>query len=72
MADMTFEEIVALVDQLSPMEQTELTAHLLEAAQKRELSVAEKMKLLRSAQVDVTVLEEPSIRRVDWYDDDGR
>ncbi len=72
MSDMTFQEIVHLVDNLTPIEQTELIAHLLEATKKRELSVQEKMKLLRSVQIDVEVIQEPSIRREDWYGDDGR
>jgi hypothetical protein len=72
MADMTFEKIVELVDQLSPHEQTALTTHLLELARQRELSAQEKMKLLRAAQIDVKVNIEPSVRRQDWYDDDGR
>ena len=72
MADITFEEIVDLVDRLSPIEQTQLTTHLLESAQKRQLSVDEKMRLLRSVQIDAEVNEEPSIRREDWYGDDGR
>lgn len=72
MADLTFEKIVELVDRLTPQEQTQLTAHLLETARKRQLSVQEKMKLLRAAQIDVAVVEEPSVRREDWYGDDGR
>jgi hypothetical protein len=72
MTEITFAEIVALVDQLSPQDQTSLTAYLLDAARKRKLSADEKMKLLRSIQIDAEVLEEPSIRREDWYGDDGR
>jgi len=72
MTDLTLEKIVELVDRLTPQEQTALTAHLLEAARKRQLSVQEKMRLLRAAQIDVTVLEEPSVRREDWYGEDGR
>lgn len=72
MADVSFDKIVELVDRLTPQEQTRLTAHLLETAGKRQLSVEEKMKLLRAAQIDVAVIEEPSIRREDWYADDGR
>lgn len=63
---------MGLVDGLSPQQQTELTAHLLRTAQKRQLSAQEKMTLLRAAQIDVEVIQEPSIRREDWYDDDGR
>ncbi|NJL55706.1 hypothetical protein HC928_11245 [bacterium] len=72
MADLTFEKIVELVDRLTPQEQAQLTAHLLETARKRQLSVQEKMKLLRAAQIDVAVVEEPSVRREDWYGEDGR
>lgn len=72
MTEITFAEIVALVDQLSPQDQTNLAAHLLIAARQRKLSVEEKMTLLRSAQVDVEILQTPSIRREDWYGDDGR
>ena len=72
MPNVSYEEVVALVDRLSPLEQTRLTAYLLELAQKRQLSAAEKMELLRSIQIDAEVVEEPSVRRVDWYDDDGR
>jgi len=72
MADITFETIMELIDRLTPQEQTELAARLLETARNRRLSVQEKMKLLRAAQIDVAVLQEPSIRREDWYGDDGR
>ena len=68
----TLEEIIALVDTLTPIEQTQLTAHLIEVARSRQLSVSEKMTLLRAAQIDVEVIHEPSIRREDWYGDDGR
>jgi hypothetical protein len=72
MTDKTFDEIVELVDRLAPQEQTELITHLLRTARQRQLSVQEKMMMLRAAQIDVEVLEEPSIRREDWYDEDGR
>lgn len=65
MAETSFEELIELVDRLSPEQQLQLTTHLLESAE-------EKMKLLRAAQVDVQVINEPSIRREDWYEDDGR
>lgn len=72
MGTVSFEEIMNLVDRLSPTEQTQLTTHLLESAQKRQLSVDEKMRLLRSVQISAEVNEEPSVRREDWYGDDGR
>lgn len=72
MAEKTFAEIVRLVDQLPEAEQVALTAYLLQRARGRPLTVAEKMTLLRAAQVDVEVHIEPSPRREDWYGDDGR
>lgn len=71
MTNMTFDDVVELVERLSSQEQTRLTTHLLELARKRQLSVQEKMKLLRSAQIDVEIISTPSPRREDWYDDDG-
>ncbi len=49
MADLTLEKLVELVYRLTPQEQTQPTAHLLETVRKRQLSVQEKMKLLRAA-----------------------
>jgi hypothetical protein len=72
MADITFDRVLALVDQLTPQEQTRLTSHLLNLARSRQLSAEEKMSLLRAVQVNAQVVEEPSVRRIDWYDDDGR
>jgi len=72
MATVSFEEIVELVDGLSSAEQTQLTTYLLESARKRQLSVEEKMHLLRSVQISAEVNQEPSVRREDWYGDDGR
>jgi uncharacterized protein (DUF433 family) len=40
--------------------------------QPKELTVEEKLALLESFKIDVPVLETASIRRVDWYGDDGR
>lgn len=72
MMNISFDEIVELVDQLTPQEQAQLTSHLLARARKRYLSLDEKMTLLRAAQIDVEVNQEPSVRREDWYGDDGR
>lgn len=72
MANITFDELVDLVDQLSSDDQIALMEHLQERTKQRLLSVDEKMRLLRTAQIDVEVNQEPSVRRQDWYDDDGR
>lgn len=68
----TYEKIVELVDQLSPQEQNDLLTHLLELARQRELTAQEKIKLLRAAQINAEVNQEPSPHRADWYGDDGR
>jgi len=65
MAELSLEAVVELADRLTPLEQTQLIEHLLRSARGRELSVAERMALLRAAQVDVKVLVEPSICRED-------
>lgn len=72
MVDVTFEKVLELAEYLTPSEQTRLTVHLLKSAQKRKLSVNEKMSLLRAAQIDVEVIQEPSVQREDWYSEDGR
>ena len=69
---LSFDAIVELVEQL-PIEQKQLLLHPLQGHfQHNSLSVEEKMRLLRAAQVDVKVIQEPSPRREDWYDDNGR
>lgn len=69
---MNFDKIIALVDSLTPLEQKRLTNYLLGESNKHRLSVEEKINLLRSAQIEVSVLESPPLRREDWYGDDGR
>lgn len=68
-----YEQLVELVEQLSEEQQKDLIKRLLtRQAQQRPLTVEEKLKLLDAIKLNVAVNEEPSIRRVDWYDDDGR
>jgi len=63
MVDVSFEKVLELADRLTPTEQTRLTAHLLKATHQRKL---------RAAQIDVEVIQEPSVYREDWYGEDGR
>lgn len=71
--NINYEQLVDLVEQLSEEQQSKLIDHILdERKRKRPLTAREKIQLLRAAQIDVEVLEEPSIRREDWYGDDGR
>ncbi len=72
MVDVSFEKVLELADRLTPTEQTRLTAHLLKATHQRKLRADEKMSLLRAAQIDVEVIQEPSVYREDWYGEDGR
>jgi len=72
MANMTFDKIVELVDQLTPQEQTQLTTHLLELVRQRQLTVEERKALLYANVLSVPVANTPSPRREDWYDNDGR
>lgn len=68
-----YEQLVELVEQLSEEQQKDLIKRLLtRQAQQRPLTVEEKLKLLDAVKLNVAINEEPSIRRVDWYGDDGR
>ncbi|MFQ3647791.1 MAG: hypothetical protein SNJ80_12745 [Anaerolinea sp.] len=68
-----YEQLVELVEQLSEEQQKDLIKRLLtRQAQQRPLTVEEKLKLLDAVKLNVAINEEPSIRRVDWYNDDGR
>lgn len=71
--EITYEKLVELVDQLSEDKQRDLISHLLDQhAQQRPLTKEEKLQLLDAAKLSVPINEEPSIRREDWYGDDGR
>lgn len=72
MSTMSFDQILHAVQKLTPQEQDALIHHLQEHTRRQRLSADEKMALLRSAQLHVRVNQEPSVRRVDWYDDNGR
>ncbi len=68
-----YDQLIELVEQLSAEQQNDLVQRLLtRQAQQRALSVEEKLQLLDALKLDTAINEEPSIRRVDWYGDDGR
>ncbi len=67
-----YDILVELVDQLPEEQKLELIRRLQDRAKHQELTVGEKMKLLRAAQINAVVNQEPSPRREDWYDDEGR
>ena len=71
--NLDYEQIISLVEQLPHEEQQRLAVHILaHPATESEMSVAEKLQLLDSIKMNLRFKEEPSIRREDWYDDDGR
>ena len=68
-----YEQLVALVEQLSEEQREDLIQRLLVLqARQRPLSIEDKLKLLDALKLDVPINKEPSVRRVDGYDDDGR
>lgn len=68
----TLQEVIALAEKLPPQDQTALLAHLLRISNQRELTVEEKKALLQASVVDIPLGENFSLRREDWYGDDGR
>ena len=70
--EIEYEKLIELVEQLPPDKQQELLARLLEKAKTRQLSKEEKKALFHASILTVPVNEEPSVRREDWYGDDGR
>lgn len=64
-----FETLVSLVEQLPDDQKLTLIERVQTHTDASTLSAAEKMTRLKSIQYDVTVIQEPSIRREDWYDD---
>lgn len=68
-----FEQVVDLVEQLPEYQRKQLITRLLpEPIVQSKLSLEEKLRRLDEAILDNPVLENPSPRREDWYDDEGR
>jgi hypothetical protein len=68
-----YEKLIELVEQLPEEQQKDLIARLLtQRSRQRALTAGEKIQLLDVAKLHNPIKEEPSVRRVDWYDDDGR
>lgn len=67
-----YETLVELVEQLPEAEQEALIERLLSGKQARAMSPAERLTAYHASILSVPLREEPSIRREDWYDDDGR
>ena len=69
--DVPFETLVELVKQL-PFQQQQILLQEIQEQVPPELSVETKMQLLRATQIDFAVKQEPSLRREEWYGDEGR
>ena len=68
-----FSQLVDLIDQLTPEEHAALLTHLISRdIEQAELSPEERIQLLDAAKIHTDIQVVPSVRRVDWYDDDGR
>ena len=68
-----YEALLELVEQLSEEQQHNLITQLTEQrVHRRTLTIEEKIQLFDSAKLHNPINETPSIRRADWYDDDGR
>jgi hypothetical protein len=72
MAQITYEDMMQHVEQLSADEKTRLMEYLLAVAKERQLTSEEKWALFRVSVISAPVNGDFSNRRVDWYDDDGR
>jgi hypothetical protein len=73
MALMTLAAILDQAKALSVQERKELLKLLIDTLDVGESMTAEsKIHLLDAAKLHNPVREAPSVRRADWYDDDGR
>lgn len=66
-----YETLVELIEQLPEAEQDDLLERLPRRKQ-QPLTAEEWIQEFNAAVLSVEVNEAPSIRREDWYDDDGR
>ncbi len=73
MTSVFYEEVISLVDKLTPEEQQLVVRHVLEKPKLRKMTADEFKQWLESLTFDAgAVLEAYSDRREDWYGDDGR
>lgn len=72
MADISYEDVLRLAEQLTLEEQKTLLDQLQQRVQDKKRSKEERKARLEAVMIKAPVLHEPSPRREDWYDDDGR
>lgn len=65
--------IKGLTDEITKQHDNDLVARLLmRIGKQRQLTLDEQLRLVDAVRLDWKVKEEPSVRRADWYGDDGR
>lgn len=68
-----YAKMLETVDLLSEEQKNDLTLYLHKQSENRDLTIPEKLALLKLIVIDLgPVLPGYSDRREDWYDDDGR
>lgn len=67
-----YETLVELVEQLPPEQQENLLQRIRTGKRANNLTRSERVAAYHTSIMNVPLREEPSIRREDWYDDDGR
>jgi hypothetical protein len=68
----TYDKVVELADQLTPDERQALIAYLQERSKQHELTSSQWNMLFDAMKISVPLGDTFSLRREDWYDDDGR
>lgn len=66
-----YEALLALVDQLPDEQKQALAKHLKQTIGKADRTKT-RLEQYHAGIIDIPVLETPSIRREDWYNDHGR
>ena len=72
MASPAYEQVIELVEQLTQQEKQAVLQYLQEQMAQRELTTEERRKLFESMILDLPWDENWSLRREDWYNDEGR
>jgi hypothetical protein len=67
-----YQTLLELIKQLPDEQKKVLAQDLLHQTTSRDLTTEERLALYHTSILSIPVSEEPSIRREDWYDDDGR
>ena len=70
--NITYEQLRDLLRQMPATERRVLMDEVENEAAQQPLTPAEKKAIYHASIMSVPVQEAPSIRRIDWYDDDGR